>query len=344
MANNLKLPDVQEFDLQVQQSIGRGTVFSLGYLGTLGRELPNFLDLNLAGVQPVVITASDVSGLGPIPNGTTFTVPTYTTYGNTALFGTAATAYKGITEFTSNVNSNYQSMMVEVQNRSLKSVQFDANYTWSHALDFYQNGTSATITSEGWFDPFGNARANYGNSSFNVPNRFVAYAIYNFPGIHSSGVVRYVTNGWSIDTSFQMQNGLPLTYGTSGSNSSDAAGSGWEGAGGLNIIPNYFGINTGHYPRHEVDDLRLEKSFDFEHGYSLELFANAFNIANHQNVDGIGSTSYKLASTGALTGSLTYQGQSSQTSNNTFLVPTSSNNSGWLYTPREVELTARFVF
>ncbi len=38
---------VHEFDLIVQQQMGRGTVFSVSYLGALGRELPNFLDLNL---------------------------------------------------------------------------------------------------------------------------------------------------------------------------------------------------------------------------------------------------------------------------------------------------------
>jgi len=347
MSKNLKLPEIHEYDLQLQQSAGRGTVFSMAYFGTLGRELPNFLDLNLnpASIQNVTISTSDASGRGPIPNGTVFSVPTYTAYGNTSLFGAAATSYNAITEFISNINSNYQSMIVEVQNRTLHSLQFDANYTWSHALDFDQNGTSATITSESWFNPFGSARQNYGNSAWNVPNRFVAYALYNFPNIHSSSLLKWVANDWSIDDSFQMQNGLPFTAGTSGSNSKSAKGSGWVGAGGLNIIPGYFGLNTRSYPRHIVDDLRLQKDLDFEHGYKLELIGNAFNLANHQNVDGLGTTSYKLASTGSLTGSLTYQGQgATNPSNNTFGIVTSSNNSGFLYTPREIELTARFVF
>jgi hypothetical protein len=47
MAKNLKLPEVQEFDLQVQHSLGKGTFASVSYLGALGRELPNFLDVNL---------------------------------------------------------------------------------------------------------------------------------------------------------------------------------------------------------------------------------------------------------------------------------------------------------
>ncbi len=343
-ASNLKLPEVQEFDLQVQQSVGHGTVVSASYLGSLGRELPNFLNVNLTGLQNVTITTSDTSGNGPIPNGTQFTVPTYTSYGNTSLLGSAATGFNAITEMVSNVNSSYDAAVVEVQNRSLHSLEFDANYTWSHALDFAQNA-DATGATNAWYDPYSNAQVNYGNSSWDIPNRFVAYALYSFPNMHSGNLLHWVANDWSLDDSFQIQNGLPYTAGLSGSNSKSAKGSDWNGAGGLAIIPGYFGYDTYRYPRHIVDDARLQKNVNFEHGYQLQLIANAFNIANHQNVDGIGTTSYKLASSGSLSGTLTYQGQgSANPSNNTFGIVTSSNNSGFLYTPREIEITARFAF
>ncbi len=69
---------------------------------------------------------------------------------------------------------------------------------------------------------------------------------------------------------------------------------------------------------------------------------NIFNVANHQNVDGLGTTAYKLSSTttsGVTTNTATYQGQgTSNPSNNTYLIPTSSNNSGFLFTPRQIEI------
>jgi hypothetical protein len=92
-----------------------------------------------------------------------------------ARFGLAAANYQSITEVTSNINSNYNAFVAEIQNHSLHSVQFDANYTWSHALDFTQNATTTTATNS-WYDPFGNLLIKYGNSSYNVPNRSVAYA------------------------------------------------------------------------------------------------------------------------------------------------------------------------
>jgi len=63
--------------------------------------------------------------------------------------------------------------------------------------------------------------------------------------------------------------------------------------------------------------------------------ANVFNIANHQNFDGINSKAYVLSSGSISTsGTATYQAIYGQF--------TSSNSSGILYTPRNIEIAARF--
>jgi outer membrane receptor protein involved in Fe transport len=337
LAPNLQNPMVHEFDLQVQQELGRGTVFSLSYLGALGRELPNFLNLNLnpASVENVTITVADSTGKGPLPNGSKYVVPTYTSYHNTALFGTAANSYQNITELTSNINSSYNGFVAEIQNRSFRRLQFDANYTWAHALDFGQ-AANTTTSSNSWYDPFSNARANYGNSSYNVPNRFVAYAIYTVPNISSGSWYKYLANDWSIDTSFQMQNGLPYTTAVSSYNSSAAVLTDWNGAGGASFLP-MVGPNTNRQPRKIVDDLRVQKEIPIYERYRLQLIANVFNLANHQNIDGINTTAYVLSSgANSTAGTATYQ--------STFGQYTSSNNSGFLYTPRQIEIAARFSF
>jgi hypothetical protein len=239
----------------------------------------------------------------------------------------------------SNVNSNYNAMVVEVLNRSLKSIQFDASYTWSHALDFSQNALTEGSTNS-WYDPYTNPRINYGDSSYNVPNRFVAYALYKFPNLHSdSWLSRILINDWSLDDSFQMQNGLPFTYSVSANKVTGAVANYWNGSGGSNIIP-MIGYDTGKYPRRMVDDARLQKAISFERGRSLQLMCNVFNVANHQNITAEGTTAYSLSGT-----TLTYDGQgSAYPSNNSLRVPTNSNSSGFLYTPREVEIAARFNF
>jgi len=350
--SNLKLPEVQEYDLELQQSMGRGTFFALSYLGSLGRRLPNFLDLNLNPTQTLTtLTVVDAGGKGPLgPGGTTYTVPIYLSYGNTALLGANAANFQGITEFISNVNSNYNGMVAEVLNRSLKMITFDANYTWSHALDYAQNANTQGSSSGSWYDPYGNYRVNYGDSNYNVPNRFVAWALLNLPNMHSSSPLKWIANDWSLDTSFSMQNGLPYTGTMSGTlsaivngKSTNAIGSGWDGSGGANIIP-MVGNNTFRYPRHIVDDMRLQKSVVFEGSrtvHSVDLILNAFNIANHQNITSLGTTLYTFSG-----GNLTYLGPggSTSTANNTFGVTTNTNSASFLFTPRQVEIAARINF
>ncbi|MGA8780188.1 MAG: hypothetical protein WB567_05545, partial [Terracidiphilus sp.] len=275
-------------------------------------------------------------------NGTIIqNVGQYSSYGNTALFGSVATNFQAIMEMISNVNSNYNGMVAEVLNNSLKSVQFDANYTWSHSLDFSQNANTTTTAGNNWYDPYKNPRLNYGDSSWNTPGRFVAYALYNVPSLHTDSFIKYLTNDWTLIDSFQMQTGLPYTVGVSGFFSAGIL-SDWNGASGSTLIPG-IGPNTQRYPRHEVDDARLQKAIPFGEGRSLQLMCNVFNVANHQNVDGLGTTAYKITTSGT-TNTATYQGQYTTNANNTYKIPTSSNNSGFLFTPRQVEIAAKFIF
>jgi len=358
LSPTLQNPMVHEFDLLVQQGVGKGTVFSVSYLGALGRDLTNFLDENLdpttAVSAPVTVVAGTNGSLGPLapyvgPGNIIANQKIYTHYGNVAKFGPAATNFQNITEIVSNVNSNYNAMVMEIQNRSIRHLQFDFNYTWAHSLDFAQN-TSTTTAAQDWYDPYGNPRQNYGNSAYNVGNRFVGYALYSLPELNGHAWYTYLSNGWKVDTSFQMQNGLPYSAnvtGTSGGTGDPNKGisTGWNGAGGIPgssgtaggvaIIPQ-LGINTLQLPRKIVDDLRVEKDFRFRERYTWEFFAQVFNLANHQNIDGLGETAYKLSGS-ATSNTATFQ-------NTTYQVPTSSNNSGFLYTPREIEIATKFTF
>ncbi len=139
------------------------------------------------------ITISDTSGQGPLPNGTQYVVPTFTGYVNSN--------FTNITEVVSNINSSYNGMTVEVQNHSLHQVQFDANYTWSHSLDYSQNSTAGTTTNNA-LNPYGSPLLTYANSQWNIGNRFVGYVLYTTPKISSDGPVKWAANGWSIDDTF----------------------------------------------------------------------------------------------------------------------------------------------
>jgi len=326
---NLQNPMVHEFDLILQQDMGKGTTFTLSYLGALGRELPNYVNNNL---NPATLNNAKVTFSGGPYNGTSVTVPQYTSYTNAA--------FQGITALKSNINSSYNALAAELQNHTMRYVQFDVNYTFSHALDFAQNASTGTST-ENWLDPYANARANYGNSSNNVPNRLTGYVLYTFPKVAKTGsLLGYIANDWSINDSFQIQNGLPYSAALQSSRFNTAEPSsftGWYGAGVATYFP-LAGRNTFRLPRVLVDDARLQKQISFSDRYNLVLLANVFNIANHQNWSAVNNTMYNVTTATTPTGttSLSYV--------NTFGTVSTTNNSGFLYTPRQIEIGAKFNF
>ncbi|HZL27553.1 MAG TPA: TonB-dependent receptor [Acidobacteriaceae bacterium] len=356
LAPNLQNPQVHEFDLQIQRQLGKGNVFEIGYLGSVGRELPNFLDVNLAPPQDVTtITVGNPtvagSGTGPLAIGTKYQVPTFGTCTASASCayptGYINPNFTNITEVVSNINSNYHALIVDIQNRSIHGLEFDANYTWSHALDFNQNASSTTSTNS-WLNPYAAARQNYGISQFNVGNRFVGYALYKIPNMHSSNMLKYLTDGWSINDTFQIQNGLPysanLSTSGAGYNSTQALNSGtWNGITGATYIP-AIGLNTFEVPRAIVDDLRLQKEFTIAEKYQLQLNADMYNVANKQNfsTSDLSTTAYNYTSSTSGASTASYVPNSAPGIG--FGSHSTSNDSGFLYTPREFQIGARLEF
>ena len=370
-SKNFKNPEVHEFDFSIQRDFGHGTVGQVSYMGALGRELPNAVNINLNpnlntatsgspnGVIDSVITVSDSTGLGPLVNGTTYTVPTYTNLLNPN--------FAAVNELFSNINSSYHAGMAEIQNKSSNWLQYDVNYTWSHAIDDNQNESTTTLSS-GFFDPYNidgyKKGANSGNSSFNVENRLVAWALINSPNIQRSGLIKWLANDWSFNPIYQAQNGLPYsaTIG-SGYSSYSAYGSSWNGAGTNYWIP-AIGRNTFQMKRTMVVDMRLEKQFIKEidgKPYHLELMGDFFNVANHQNVTSVSNTAYNLSDnssvTSGCTGSQLVAGQTQQECSTLTYVPragTGVNASGFkaitnsgsnfAYSPRQVMLSLRIEF
>jgi outer membrane receptor protein involved in Fe transport len=347
---NFQSPYTEQFDLAVQQDMGFKNVLSLSYIGALGRELPNYLNVNLDPTKTYPVTYTIAAGTngscGPLACGTQYTVNTYAgRQCATAACGTSNnillnTQYSSITESFSNINSAYHGLTVDVTNRANKLVTYDVSYTWSHALDFSQNAVTTPGTNN-WLDPFANPRLNYGNSNQNVRNRVVGWANLNAPGLKGHGPLTYVTNGWSIKPYVQVQNGLPYSAtigtGTAVQQCANvgcfiAAGSGITGTGVTSYLP-FIGRNTFQYPRTIEIDMRAQKAFKFYEHYNLELFGEAFNLANHENVTGVTSQGYSISGVGA--GTLTYQ---------TNFAAKSSANSNTAYGPRLVQIGARVNF
>ncbi len=334
---NFKLPEIQQADLTVEQDLGWNTVFSISWLAAYGRRLPDFVDTNLPSSNAnIAYQVVDPTGKGPIPNGTIVTAPYYT--------GARPDATRGPkTDIFSGVNSNYEAVVFHVTHRFTNHLQFDAHYTWSHALDYGENSTTFTNTNS-LLDPK-SVRAEYGNSDQNVPNRIVANAIYETPS-KFRGWKAYLLNQYEISPSYQIQNGNGLSLNVNSSQTNlvsttgmalTAIASSINGSGGSNRVPGY-ARNALNLPRTRVFDLRVSKRFRVMDRGTLEILAESFNLANHFNITGVNSTAYAA---GAGTGS--FAGTNVLAFNTPFNTPTSGNGD-FIYTPRQVQLGARVQF
>jgi len=315
-------PQIYETDLTLERQLPANMVLSVSYLGSFGRELPDFVDTN---ISPSTSTITyNVGAGGPLKTAT---------YTATLFKGPRPNlAFGSMTDIISNVNSKYNALTIQLNRRMTRGVQFNANYTWSHSLDFGQNESTFTDTND-LFDPF-NIKKDYGNSNFNVPNRFVFSAIAESPW-HTSGWTNYLVSGWQIAPIYQIQNGLPFSLVTSGNPPAalGALSSGVNGSGGRLII-DVVGRNTFRLPRTQVVDLRISKKFTFAENYKIEVLGEGFNLFNHINVTGDSTTGYFVGGTAAAP-TLTF---------NAPFGTTSTANSNFAYSSRQIQIGVRFLF
>ncbi len=316
---NFQAPQIRQADLTVERDLGWGTVLSVSYLGSFGRQLPNFADTNIAPSTGNVTYT--VTGGGPL-NGATLTEPLFTSRLNSN-FG-------AITDVFSGAISSYHALAVQVNHRLNHNVQFSANYTWAHAIDTGVNGTTFSDTND-LLVP-GNSRAEYGNSIYDVPNRFTLNAVMFSPW-KVQGPLGYLANDWELAPIFTAQNGLPFSLTTSGS-PFGGLGSSINGSGGANRI-DVTGRNNFRFPNTYIVDMRIAKKFTMRDRYKIELSGDVFNLANHQNVTGVTSLGYFINGTSPTNNTLTFNPAFNSVTN---------ADSNFIYSQRQIQLGARFQF
>ncbi len=342
---NFKVPEIHQADLSVQQQLSKDDVISISWLGSWGRRLPDFVDTNLPTPTPVAFTVKDSSKTGPIANGTTIIANTYFATANKN--GRPNPNFSSITDIFSGVTSNYEALVSEYKHRMSHHLSFDANYSWSHAMDFGENNTTGA-SANAMLDP-ANIKLEHGNSNQNVPSRLVVYTMVSSPW-HVNGPLGLLVNDFEIAPDFQTQSGLPYSMGISGSSSklyttpgasaqrSIISTSSFNGSGGSNRVPG-FNRNSFTYPKTWFVDLRASKKIVVRERYKLEFLAEAFNLTNHQNVTGLGTTAYTVSTdaTNKVNNLLPF-------TSTPFKSITSTDNSNFAYNIRQIQMALRLQF
>lgn len=310
---NFRVPRILQGDFVIQRKLPWNIVVSASYLLSQGRHLPNFIDENIA---PATATKTYTFSGGPL-SGETYTLPFYTTR--------LVPGYAQITHIVSNVNSNYNALVLQLDRRFNRGLEFQASYTWSKALDDGMNETQGADGNDP-FDPF-NQRLDYGKSLDNVPQRFVANLIWS-PAVNVQN--RFATallNHWSFSPIVTLQSGIPYSWGVSGGASGGLLSS-LNGSGGGNYI-NFLGRDSLEQPPIHNVDFRISRGFVFREKFRLDAFVESFNLFNHLNVTSVNTTAYAVSGT-----TITYQPS--------FGTPTAAGNT--IYRERQVQFALRFGF
>jgi hypothetical protein len=181
---NLATPYVQNFNLNVQHELFSGGVLTVGYVGSQGRKLFRYRDIN-----------QSVPGQGsarPFDNGP---------------FAPSGGTFFYVNELETAAVSNYNALQVDFELRNRHGFSSTVNYTWSHSLDNASDGQDYVANAT---QPNDSNRPDleYGNSNFDVRNRFVWTFNYDFP--HFTDEAKWITQGWSINGVTTLRSGSPF--------------------------------------------------------------------------------------------------------------------------------------
>jgi hypothetical protein len=219
-ANNIHIPRTQEWNLQIEHSFGSKTALTLQYVGNHGI----WQQINNDGIN--AYSPTPFVGLPAAPMDPRFLQ---------------------VTESSVGYNSNYNGMVVSFLRR-LSALQFQLNYTWSHALDYVSNGgqqlpynfnTNLSITNPQ--NPFNVFQNMYGNADYDVRHNFSGNVVYTSPVRHGWASA---FGDWTIGGTVFWHSGLPFTVVDSGT-ASVLSGFGYggvtAGGGGLDTFADQTG-------------------------------------------------------------------------------------------------------
>jgi hypothetical protein len=190
---NIKMPYMENYNLNIQQQISSHAMFQLGYVGSQGHRLWRFFDLS----QPsqAQITAADL-GCACIND-----------YGVPRNYGGNPYGSFYIMQENSTGQSNYNSLQASLRLTGWHGLTSITNYVWSKSLDNSSDGEDFEPNAA---QPNNSTMPNleYGPSNFNLPQRFTWILNYKFPD--HGGSMQRLKNGWGFDNTVSLQSGQPF--------------------------------------------------------------------------------------------------------------------------------------
>jgi Carboxypeptidase regulatory-like domain/TonB dependent receptor len=210
-SRNLHLPYAQDWNLNVQKSLGADWLFQVGYVGTTGVRLPRFIEGNPAIYFPGFAGGNPVSTTDNVNQRRLYS-------GCTLADPTSSCVYASVGEIASIANSSYNALEASLRKRFSHGLSFLASYTWSKSIDdvssFNITGSaSQQVAGENDLaqNPFDLA-AERGRSMFDARNRFVLSYQWSLPFLQNSKTwYGHVFGNWQLNGIATAMSGTPFT-------------------------------------------------------------------------------------------------------------------------------------
>lgn len=209
---NIHVAQIQFWSLSLQREVAKNTLVEVGYSGAHGVHLYDLNNLNLQGAGQEYLgdglnTGNPLCNPGNLsPTGVCLTRPNFQ-YTNINMRGSGGSSAYGA------FNARFQTQ--NLRNTGLSLV---ANYTWSHSLDDISSTFSDSLqggSGNGYgtlgYTNFTHPMLDWGNSDFDVRNRFVVSPIWETPWYKSERGLGKALGGWSLVGVFTARTGVPFT-------------------------------------------------------------------------------------------------------------------------------------
>lgn len=245
---SLATPHTQQWHFGFQYQLPAQSVLEISYAGSRGGDLYNFYNGNQAAVDPVFCnTPPNTAGNCPTAPRRPAKICDNSVFppNCNGIFDTI------IYQLRSDGYSNYSSLQARWEKNFAHGFQFQASYTYAHALD---DASSANLGSlnNGDFRNQLQPYLEYGNSDFDVRHRFVISYIYQLPfgngkavGGGATGALNQIIGNWQVAGIVTAQTGNWFTVTDSLTNVSTSDGGG--GVGFYEVRPNVVGNPNGKH-------------------------------------------------------------------------------------------------
>lgn len=343
---NFTNPYVQSWNLNIQQEITSKTSVMVGYFGNKGTHLEDDINAN----QTAVLGSVGPGNTNPLKNNTALPFQLLSP-NNPIQQGTPIPLSSLILEHTSGSNSNYNALWATATHKTSHHLQFNASYTYSHAIDEISRDEAGTPVLQNSNDIF-LARA---SSDFDVRHRFIGNAIYDLPGNPNNRLL----GGWQVAPIVSLQSGSPFNIVVNNSSSIIGASNTItpNASAPLQISNNPLGQwianpnvlsspgdNFGNLGRNAVTgpsflntDMSLAKNTKITERINLQIRCDAFDLFNHPNYANPGPQS------GTFLNAVLTPGSASQTT--TFSTITATRfPTGDFGSSRQLQLAAKLTF